>query len=200
MDMTGERHLPATREQVWRALNDPETLRACIPGCRTLEPVGPDSYRAVAAVKLGPIAANFTGNVTLLDVVAPESYRIEGSGQAGAAGFAKGGATVTLVEDGAATLLRYAVKAEVGGKIAQLGARLIDASAKQMASQFFDNITARVAAPPPVAADGPAAAAAAISTAPGLKLPINAKPLGFPLFAWAAAAVFVFILYNVFVS
>ena len=200
MDMTGERQLPATREQVWRALNDPETLRACIPGCRTLEPVGPDSYRAVAAVKLGPVAANFTGTVALLDIVAPESYRIEGSAQGGAAGFAKGGATVTLVEDGAATLLRFAVKAEIGGKIAQLGARLIDASAKQLADQFFDNITAHVAAPPPVAADGPAAAAAAISAAPGLKLPINAKPLGFPLFAWAAAAVFVFILYNLFAS
>ena len=200
MNMTGERQLSATRLQVWHGLNDPSILRGCIPGCSSLEPAGVDSYHATASVKIGPLSANFIGNVALLDIKAPSSYRIEGSGQGGAAGFAKGGATVVLEEHGEATILRYTVKAEVGGKIAQLGSRLVDASAKQMADQFFDRFATAIVAAGPIAADGPAALAASIPTAARMPFRIPAKALGFPLRAWAAAAVFLFIVFNLFAT
>jgi carbon monoxide dehydrogenase subunit G len=156
MDMTGERRIPAPRQKVWDALNDPEVLKACIPGCESLEKTSDTDLKATAAVKIGPIAARFTGKVQLTDLHAPDSYRISGEGQGGVAGFAKGGANVRLSDDGADTLLQYDVKAQVGGKIAQLGARLIDATSKQMADMFFDRFTAAVANPAP---DVPATAA-----------------------------------------
>jgi carbon monoxide dehydrogenase subunit G len=190
MEMIGERRLPAARERVWAALNDPEILKLCIPGCRGLEASGDGGFRATAAVKIGPIATNFSGEVRLLDLVPPASYRIEGSGQGGAAGFARGGAAVTLAEDGAGTLLGYRVKAEVGGKIAQLGARLIDASAKQMADQFFDNFVRAVARPEAAAAHEPEPPPFdALETLP-------VKFQGVPPIAWIAAAVFLFIAYS----
>ena len=146
MDMTGERRIAAPRQAVWDALNDTAILKACIPGCETLERDGND-MKATAAVKIGPIAARFTGKVQLTDLDPPNAYRIQGEGQGGVAGFAKGGADVRLADDGAGTLLTYDVKAQVGGKIAQLGARLIDATSKQMADLFFDRFTAMVATP-----------------------------------------------------
>jgi len=187
--MTGERSLPAGRPRVWAALNDPEILKASIPGCRSLEATSDGGYRATAAVRIGPIATNFSGEVRLLDLVPPVSYKIEGSGQGGAAGFARGGAAVTLDEDGAGTVLRYRVKAEVGGKIAQLGARLIDASAKQMADQFFDNFVRAVTLPEAALAPEPPVSFEALAA-------IQEKFLGYPLIAWLAAAVFLFIAYN----
>ena len=153
MDMTGERRIPAPRQKVWDALNDPAVLKACIPGCESLEKTSDTDLKATAAVKIGPIAARFTGKVQLTDLNPPDSYRISGEGQGGVAGFAKGGANVRLSDDGADTLLQYDVKAQVGGKIAQLGARLIDATSKQMADMFFDRFTAAVANPAP---DAPA--------------------------------------------
>lgn len=156
MDMTGERRIPAPRQKVWDALNDPEVLKACIPGCESLEKTSDTDLKATAAVKIGPISARFNGKVQLSDLHPPDSYRISGEGQGGVAGFAKGGANVRLSDDGADTLLQYDVKAQVGGKIAQLGARLIDATSKQMADMFFDRFTATVAAPAP---DAPATAA-----------------------------------------
>jgi uncharacterized protein len=157
MDMTGERRIPAPRQTVWNALNDPEVLRASIPGCQTLEKLSDTEMKATAAVKIGPISARFSGNVLLADMDPPNGYTISGEGQGGVAGFAKGGAKVNLAEDNGDTLLRYEVHAQVGGKLAQLGARLVDASAKQMADQFFDRFSAQVA-PAPAAAmttDGP---------------------------------------------
>jgi uncharacterized protein len=191
MEMTGERRLPASRDRVWQALNNPEILRASIPGCRSLEPAGDAGFKATAAIKIGPIAANFTGDVRLLDLDPPRAYRIEGAGQGGAAGFAKGGATVRLTEEGRETLLSYTVKAEVGGKLAQLGARLIDASAKQMADQFFDNFASAVA----TEADTQPAAPAPLS----LLSALPPKIYGYPLIAWAALAVFLFIAFNLFI-
>ncbi len=141
MEMTGERRIPAPRERVWDALNDPEVLKACIPGCETLEKTSENEMRATAAVKIGPIAARFNGKVQLADLDPPNGYTISGEGQGGVAGFAKGGAKVNLVDDAGATLLHYGVQAQVGGKIAQLGARLVDATAKNMADQFFDRFT-----------------------------------------------------------
>lgn len=152
MDMNGERLLPAPRQTVWAALNNPEILKVAIPGCEKLEATSPTEMTATAAVKIGPIAARFAGKVTLSDIDAPNGYRIAGEGQGGVAGFAKGGASVHLTDAPEGTLLRYEVQAQVGGKIAQLGARLIDSTAKQMADAFFDNFAkelARTMAPTP---------------------------------------------------
>src|SRR4051812_43316576 len=144
MEMTGERRIPAPRQVVWEALNDPDILKASIPGCQSLEKLADDQMKATAAVKVGPISARFTGTVHLTDIDPPNGYRISGEGQGGVAGFAKGGANVGLADDGSDTLLNYAVNAQVGGKLAQLGGRLIDASAKQMADQFFDRFSKEV--------------------------------------------------------
>ncbi|NRQ13335.1 SRPBCC family protein [Ensifer sesbaniae] len=144
MDMTCEERISAGRDAVWRSLNDPEILKRCIPGCQSLEMTSPTELAAVVKIKIGPVSASFTGNVVLSNLNPPESYTISGEGKGGIAGFAKGGADVTLTEDGAETVLRYDVKAEVGGKLAQLGSRLIDSTAKKLAQQFFTNFCAAV--------------------------------------------------------
>ncbi|CAH2604953.1 Carbon monoxide dehydrogenase subunit G [Rhodovastum atsumiense] len=193
MDMTGERRIQAPRDRVWLALNDPEVLKASIPGCESLEKTSDNEMKATAAVKIGPISARFNGKVSITDLEPPAGYRIAGEGQGGAAGFAKGGAAVRLAEDGAeATLLRYEVHAQVGGKIAQLGGRLIDATAKQMADTFFTRFAAQVA--PPVSpdtgvsetgAEAPAAALAAAGPATlGMLDRLPSEPLGLPRIAW----------------
>lgn len=167
MEMTGERRIEAPRETVWQGLNDPEVLRASIPGCESVERTGDDSFQARVGVKIGPMAAKFTGKVQLTNINPPASYTIGGEGNGGAMGFAKGGADVALEEQGpTTTLLRYNVKAQVGGKMAQLGARLIDSTAKQMADQFFDRFAAIVstpaeAAPAAIAGQAPRSEAAA---------------------------------------
>ncbi|MBC7280974.1 carbon monoxide dehydrogenase subunit G [Hoeflea sp.] len=137
MEMNGEERIAAPRQLVWEALNDPEVLRECIPGCQELEKTSDTELAAVVKVKIGPVSATFKGEVTLENINAPQSYTISGEGKGGIAGFAKGGADVKLVEDGAETVLTYDVKAQVGGKIAQLGSRLIDSSSKKLAGQFF---------------------------------------------------------------
>src|SRR5919199_4861127 len=143
MEMTGERRIPAPRQRVWEALNDPEALRASIPGCESVERTADDQFQARVAVKLGPMSAKFSGKVRLENINPPESYTITGEGNGGAMGFAKGGADVALEELSASeTQLRYQVKAQVGGKMAQLGGRLIDSTAKQMADQFFNRFAA----------------------------------------------------------
>lgn len=144
MEMSGEHRIPAPRERVWAALNDPEVLKASIPGCQELEKVSDTEMKAKVLAKVGPVKATFNGDVTLSNIVAPASYTISGEGKGGVAGFAKGGADVTLEEDGDETILRYSAKAQVGGKLAQLGARLIDATAKQMAGQFFTAFAEKV--------------------------------------------------------
>src|ERR1700761_8586195 len=152
MDMTGERRIAAQRWTVWDALNDPAVLKASIPGCESLEKLSDSEMQATAAVKVGPMSGRFNGKVHLTDLDPPNGYTISGEGQGGVLGFAKGGARVALVEDGPGTLLHYEVNAQVGGKLAQLGARLIDATAKQMADAFFDRFSSQVAPPPPPAA------------------------------------------------
>lgn len=162
MEMTGERRIPASRQAVWDALNDPEALRAAIPGCESVERTAPDEFQARVAVKLGPMAAKFGGKVKLENLDPPAGYTITGEGNGGAMGFAKGGADVALEEVGPSeTLLKYHVKAQVGGKMAQLGARLIDSTAKQMADQFFDRFAAALTpAPAEAMAAGPGDTAA----------------------------------------
>ena len=139
MDMTGEYRISAPREKVWEALNDPEILKLSIPGCQELNKNSDTELTATVATKVGPVSAKFTGKVTLSDINPPQSYKIRGEGQGGVAGFAKGGAEVELEEDGDETILRYKATAQVGGKLAQIGSRLIDSTAKKMANDFFGN-------------------------------------------------------------
>jgi uncharacterized protein len=139
MTMTGEATLPAPRPKVWALLNDPDVLKACIPGCQSLERVGDHGFAAVARVKIGPVAATFKGKVQISDIVPDVGYTIVGEGEGGVAGFAKGGAKVSLADAEGGTVLSYAVEAQVGGKIAQLGSRLIDGVAKSMADKFFSS-------------------------------------------------------------
>lgn len=147
MEMSGESRIPASIDKVWAALNDPEILKASIPGCQSLEKTSDTEMTATVQAKVGPVKATFKGNVTLSNIDPPNGYTISGEGKGGVAGFAKGGADVNLTPDGDGTLLAYKVNAQVGGKLAQIGARLIDATAKQMADQFFAAFAANVAGP-----------------------------------------------------
>ncbi|MEM9044741.1 MAG: carbon monoxide dehydrogenase subunit G [Pseudomonadota bacterium] len=148
MEMSGERQIAASRKTVWEALNDPEVLKTCIPGCQEMLKEG-DGFSATVKQKVGPVSATFKGAVTLSNVVAGESYTISGEGKGGAAGFAKGGADVALSDQDGGTLLTYKAEAKVGGKIAQLGGRLINGFAKKMADQFFDKFQETVGGPAP---------------------------------------------------
>src|SRR5690606_7203753 len=137
MQMSGEYRIEAPRTAVWQALNDPEVLKACIPGCESLEKSGDNQFDATVRAKVGPVSAKFNGSVTLSDIVEAESYTISGTGKGGAAGMATGGAKVRLSDASGGTLLNYDVEAKVSGKIAQIGARLIDSTAKKYADDFF---------------------------------------------------------------
>ena len=137
MTMTGDYVLPADRQTVWNALNDAETLKACIPGCESFEKIGDNQFAAVAVAKVGPVKARFKGQVALSDLDPPNGYRIAGEGQGGVAGFAKGGAVVRLEDAEGGTRLSYDVEAQVGGKLAQIGQRLINSAAKKIADDFF---------------------------------------------------------------
>lgn len=139
MTMQGEVTLPAGREAVWAALNDPSVLKACIPGCQELEKVSDTEFQATAKLAVGPVKATFKGSVKLTDLAPPDSYTITGEGQGGVAGWAKGGAKVRLEDTEGGTKLVYDVDANVGGKIAQLGGRLINGVAKKYADEFFSN-------------------------------------------------------------
>jgi carbon monoxide dehydrogenase subunit G len=156
MDMTGEYRIPAPRQRVWEGLNDPEILKQCIPGCQTIEKVSDTEFAAKVLAQVGPVRANFAGKVTLSDLDPPQSYTIAGEGSGGVAGFAKGSAKVNLAEDGGATVLNYAVQAHVGGKLAQIGSRLIDTVARKMAENFFTRFVAAVAPEQAAAAGGTA--------------------------------------------
>ena len=158
MEMTGEQRIAAPRDTVWAALNDPDVLKACIPGCKTLEKISDTAFKATATLAIGPVKATFAGAVTLSEIDAPNAYVIRGDGNGGVAGFAKGEARVRLREDGLETVLDYAVRADVGGKLAQLGGRLIDATAKKLAGDFFKNFS-EVVAPSPAAAEAETEAA-----------------------------------------
>ncbi|UCH75682.1 MAG: carbon monoxide dehydrogenase subunit G [Rhodospirillales bacterium] len=159
MQMSGEYRIPAPRQAVWDALNDVEVLKQCIPGCEELVRNGEHAFDAKVVAKVGPVRAKFGGAVELSDIDPPNGYTISGQGQGGAAGFAKGGATVKLAEDGADTVLSYTVDATVGGKLAQIGSRLIDATAKKFADDFFSRFADLVGGPAEEVAAAPAPAA-----------------------------------------
>lgn len=191
MQMTGEQRIAAPRQKVWEALNDPAVLAQCIPGCQSLERDGDNRFVAVAEVKIGPIGARFKGNVQLSEIDPANGYTITGSGNGGIAGSARGGAKVGLADaPGGGTLVSYQVEAEVGGRMAQLGGPIIDATAKNLAGKFFQKFGevvggARAGAVP--AAQTEAAAAGAVLAGPPAAPSVPAS--GAPLWGWVAALV-----------
>jgi uncharacterized protein len=180
MTMTGQVTLPADRPKVWALLNDPEVLKASIPGCESLERVGDNGFAAVVKTKIGPVSATFKGKVELSDIVPLVGYTISGEGEGGVAGFAKGGAKVSLADADGGTLLRYNVEAQVGGKIAQLGARLVDGVAKSMADKFFTSFAAAVGPGPAGAAEPPAPSVMAAAPPPVARSAPSAAPPAIP--------------------
>ena len=194
MDMTGERRIAAPRGKVWDALNDPMVLKASIPGCETLEKQSDTAMKATAVVKVGPMTGRFSGNVELSELDPPNGYTISGEGQGGVLGFAKGGAKVRLSDDGPGTLLAYEVHAQVGGKMAQLGARLIDASAKQMADAFFDRFSAQLAPPVVTAAGEVVVPRPQPPSAIGVMALVPREPFGLPVVAWIGGALYLVIV------
>jgi carbon monoxide dehydrogenase subunit G len=191
MNLQGERRLPAPIDQAWAALNDPAALKACITGCESLERTGDDEYAVVMAVRVGPVNARFKGRLRILNIQPLSSYTIEFDGQGGVAGFGKGSADVALTADGAETVLRYGAKAQVGGKIAQIGSRLVDSAAEKVAGEFFSafesylkqqQATAAVAevAPADPSAPGEGQSAAPVPVAPAATTPSPAPRASTP--------------------
>jgi carbon monoxide dehydrogenase subunit G len=175
MKMTGTRTIAAPPEAVWDALLDPEVLRDCVPGCKAMSGSADEGFEATVTQKVGPVKATFTGKVEITDRMPPDSLRLEGSGKGGPAGFASGGASVRMAPSGAGTELSYDVDAKVGGKIAQLGSRVVDAFAARMADQFFERFQARVEGGP--ASEPTAADAAAVAPLPEAgAAPVDASP------------------------
>jgi hypothetical protein len=162
MELTSSRTVPASVEKTWAALNDPDTLKACIPGCESVERVSDTAFRVAMTARVGPVSAKFNGRIVLSDIVAPTSYKMSFEGQGGAAGFARGEARVALTPDGSGTRIEYSVNAQVGGKLAQIGSRLVDGAAAKVADDFFACFVerlggARAAAAEPVVAPAEAA-------------------------------------------
>jgi carbon monoxide dehydrogenase subunit G len=187
MDLTGEYRIPAPREAVWKALNDPEILKQSIPGCEEIQKLSDTEMNAKVTAKVGPVKASFSGKVTLSDLDPPNGYKISGEGQGGVAGFARGGAEVRLKPDetGAGTILTYTATAAVGGKLAQIGSRLIEGASKQMADQFFSKFAQVVGAAAAPAGAQPAAAPAA-AAAPTKR--------GLPPLVWVAGLIVIIVI------
>ena len=184
MELTNTRIVPAPPSVVWASLNDPAILKECLPGCESLERAGDNAFQAVMATRVGPVSARFTGRVTMSDIDPPNAYTLHFEGQGGAAGFARGEARITLAPEGERqTSLHYAAKAQVGGKLAQIGSRLVDGAAAKMTDDFFARFVARVAPPAPAEAAAPAPEAAPL-----------APPGGSPWIRYAAIAVIVIVL------
>jgi hypothetical protein len=177
MEMISEQRIDASRGKIWEALNNTEILKNSMPGCESFESTGENSFEAKITVKVGPVKAKFKFNVNLTDIDPPNGYTINGEGQGGAAGFAKGSASVNLTEDGSATILAYNVKANVGGKLAQLGARLIDGAARKMADEFFGNFIGIMSGDSSASEPAPSDTAA------------TQQPASVPKWVWITAAV-----------
>ncbi len=192
MEMKGECRIKASREQVWAALNDPEILKAAITGCESLEADRENHFVATVTIKVGPVKARFSGEVTLSDIDPPNGYTISGQGKGGPAGFAKGGAKVALREEDGDTVLSYEVEANVGGKLAQLGSRLIDGTARKLADEFFNKF-AELAAAPAVAAPEPEPelVAAAVDEKP---VEVEEARAGLPTWVWVGGLIVIVLI------
>ena len=180
MEMSGEQRIPLPQQKVWEALNDPAILKACIPGCESIDRVSDNEYKVAMTASVGPVKAKFAGKLLLSDLNPPNSYSLAFEGSGGAAGFGKGSAQVALSPDGSGTLLSYKAQATVGGKLAQIGSRLIDGVAKKMSDDFFNRFNSTVA---------PATATAASAESSDSAAP--AKPGGVPVWAWAVGGIVV---------
>ncbi|MFA7438717.1 CoxG family protein [Castellaniella sp.] len=185
MQMQGSRLLSITQQQAWEALNDPEVLKVCVPGCESIEPTADNTYAVVSQIKVGPVSAKFKSTIQLTDIQAPDSYTLNFEGNGGAAGFGKGTAKVRLSPQGDGTQLDYEVEATVGGKIAQVGQRLIDGVAKSMSESFFKRFDEEMQRRHPPAADAPAAASGTAAESAGKKI---------PGWAWGAIVVILIVL------
>jgi len=185
MQMQGSRLLSITQQQAWEALNDPEVLKVCVPGCESIEPTADNTYAVVSQIKVGPVSAKFKSTIQLTDIQAPDSYTLNFEGNGGAAGFGKGTAKVRLSPQGDGTQLDYEVEATVGGKIAQVGQRLIDGVAKSMSESFFKRFDEEMQRRHPPAADAPAAASSTAAEPAGKKIPD---------WAWGAIVVILIVL------
>ncbi|MHA1599191.1 MAG: CoxG family protein [Alphaproteobacteria bacterium] len=186
MNLSGKHRIEAPRDKVWAALNDPDVLKQAIPGCEKIEKISATELTATVKTKVGPVSARFSGVVRLSDLDPPRGYTISGEGKGGAAGFAKGGAKIRLEEDGTATILHYEVDAQVGGKLAQIGSRLIDGTARKLSGQFFDNFAAAVAGPQPT----PAEEKPPVPVAAGASLPQSIWVVGVIIVVLALLAIF----------
>ena len=197
MELQGERLIPADVQRTWDALNDPEILKSCIAGCESLERVGDHSFKSVVAVKIGPVSALFNGKLELSDIEPPRGYTMTFEGQGGAAGFGKGASEVSLEPEGANTRLRYTAKAQVGGRMAQIGSRLVDAAANKMTDDFFKAFEERLRPPAVETAPAQAVPAAALPAEVPAEVP-PAAPRGNglrSLWAWVAALVAAAVIY-----
>ena len=183
MDMQGSRQLAITQQQAWTALNDPAVLKICIPGCDKVEPTGENQYAIGMALKIGPVSAKFSGKITLMDIMPPESYKLSFEGQGGPAGFGKGSAAVKLKPNADGCDLSYTANASVGGKIAQLGQRLVDGAAKSMAEDFFKRFDQEMQRQHP-----DAYAAKMVMGDVGQDVQSVTKPAAVPVWAWAVGA------------
>jgi len=174
MRLAGEQRIEAGRQAVWDALTDPEVLARCIEGCEAMSRIAPDSYHAKIKARIGPLSATFEAEIRLADLDPPNGYRLEASAKGGAAGFGKGTAAISLIPDGEATLLRYEAEGSVGGKLAQVGERLVDPAAHKLAEDFFESFSEAVAPHEPKSAPEPAAAGPPDEPAPRLSFGVIA--------------------------
>lgn len=184
MEMSGEQRIAAEQDAVWRALNDPQVIKACVPGCEAIEAKGRDEYELTVLAAVGPVRARFKGSMKLMNITPPRAYSLVFEGAGGVAGFAKGEAGVELEPEGQQTLLKYTTNAKVGGKLAQIGSRLIDSTARKMADQFFANFNELVTAP--AGAASPAAAVAPPAQRPAGR--------GIPAWVWGDVTVLAVVL------
>lgn len=204
MEFTGEYKISAPRARVWQALNDAEALKACIPGCQSVDKISETEFTATVQARVGPVSAKFTGKVTLSDIDPPNGYTITGEGQGGVAGFGRGGAKVRLADDGSGgTILTYTAEAQVGGKLAQIGSRLIDGAARKIADEFFATFAAKLAAETPAPAPAPEAPTA--PEAPAAPTVLDAPkpaetPLGLGQSVWPLILVAAVLVVTLFLS
>lgn len=195
MELTSSQILALPQQKVWEALNDPDVLKACIPGCESVEKTSDTHYEVSIMASVGPVKARFKGKMELADMEPPRAYTIKFDGQGGAAGFGKGEARVTLEPEGSGTRLHYTATAQIGGKLAQVGSRLVDGVARKMADEFFERFAANVAPPGAPATEASAPGAAVSATAPAAG-PVSggARP-PMPTWVWIAAAAIAIALY-----